>query len=79
MSARRTSGRGVGFELVKWGLRVAEQKGMVVEVEVQEKPRPFYQMLGFKLADTVMVRIVGDDESVALHVLLLYSAKLQAS
>jgi GNAT superfamily N-acetyltransferase len=62
--------RGVGSKLVKWGLRVAEKKRIVVGVQAQEKPRRFYQSLGFKMLDTVTIRSAEDEESVLLHVLV---------
>lgn len=70
--------QGVGSELVKWGQRVAKEKGIAVGVQAQEKPRPFYERLGFKRLDTVTIRSAGDDGSVALHVLVHDPVKLQA-
>ena len=72
-------GQGIGSELVNWGFRVAEKEQMVIGVEAVGKPKPFYEKLGFKALDTIVIRAADDNESVALHVLVYCPKQLQAS
>jgi len=48
--------RGVGKELVRWGLRQAADLGLTVHLEASPEGIPLYRSLGFKTVETVIVK-----------------------
>ena len=48
--------RGVGKELVRWGLQQAADLGLTVHLEASPEGIPLYHSLGFKVVETVIVR-----------------------
>jgi GNAT superfamily N-acetyltransferase len=48
--------RGVGKELVRWGLRQAADLGLTVHLEASPEGIPLYRSLGFKIVETVIVK-----------------------
>jgi GNAT superfamily N-acetyltransferase len=58
--------QGVMERLVKWGLEIAEKRGLWVVVACHEEKKPFYEKLGFKYRGDYTVSVPGDDRELNL-------------
>ena len=52
--------------LVKWGLKIAEKRGLWVVVACHEEKKPFYEKLGFRYRGDYTASVPGDDRELNL-------------
>ena len=64
---------GAGTKLSKWGIKLAEKHGLDIGLFATPSGRTLYRELGFTEMKQIKVQMKGEDESVSMTCMRLYS------